>query len=65
MLYYKVVKVFEVEFKMWPLYGFSWGELTERGYNIQILTASFNNTPAMKFKTSMMGLLCADSPLLF
>ena len=45
MLYCKVVKVFDVEFKMWPFYGFSWGELT-------MVTASFINTPAIKFKTS-------------
>ena len=26
MLYYKVVKVFDIELKMWRFYGFSWGE---------------------------------------
>lgn len=57
MLYYKVVKVFEVEFKMWPFYGFSWGELTERGYNIQIVTASFNNTPADEVQNFINGLV--------
>ena len=25
-LYYKVVKVFDTDFKMWPFYGFTWGE---------------------------------------
>lgn len=25
-LYYKVVKVFDTDFKMWPFYAFTWGE---------------------------------------